>query len=138
MAGLRAALFVSVSESLARTEVRPLSLWERAGVRGYGLVRAAPPHPHRILRCDATSPCRGEVNRACRQITEKLHVRQFHSYFGAWQWAQVPVISTTESFGAKPEARAALFRLCATAKAGISPTEPQRSQIRNATIEAVS
>src|SRR5260370_21342130 len=55
-----------------------------------------------------------------------------------WQCAQVPVISTTDNFGAKPLARAAALRLCATGAAGISPTEPQASQIRNATIEAVS
>jgi hypothetical protein len=52
------------------------------------------------------------------------------------QCAQVPVISTTDNFGAKPDARAAALRLCATGSAGISPTEPQRSQIRNATIAA--
>src|SRR6266481_8030369 len=62
----------------------------------------------------------------------------FFYYAAFWQWAQVPVISTTESFGAKPVARAATFRLCATGAAGISPTEPQRSQIRNATIAAAS
>src|SRR3978361_418332 len=55
-----------------------------------------------------------------------------------WQCAQVPVISTTDSFGAKPVARAAALRLCATGAAGISPTEPQCSQIRNATIAAAS
>jgi hypothetical protein len=55
-----------------------------------------------------------------------------------WQCAQVPVISTTESFGEKPEARAAADRLCATGAAGISPTEPQRSQIKNATSAAES
>src|ERR1700733_893746 len=60
----------------------------------------------------------------------KLHAR--------WQCAQVPVISTTDNFGAKPLARAAALRLCATGAAGISPTEPQRSQIRNATIAAAS
>src|SRR5882757_7138254 len=60
------------------------------------------------------------------------------SYAAFRQWAQVPVISTTESFGAKPVARAAALRLCATGTAGISPTEPQRSQIRNATIAAAS
>ncbi len=42
-----------------------------------------------------------------------------------WQCAQVPAISTTESFGANPDARAAALRLCATGAAGISPTEPQ-------------
>ncbi len=36
-----------------------------------------------------------------------------------WQCAQVPVISTTASFGAKPEARAAAARSCATGAAGI-------------------
>jgi len=50
----------------------------------------------------------------------------------------VPAISTTESFGAKPDARAAAFRLCATGAAGISPTDPQWSQIKNATIEVSS
>src|ERR1700719_5422503 len=55
-----------------------------------------------------------------------------------WQCAQVPVISTTDNFGAKPVARAAALRLCATGAAGISPPEPQRSQIRNATIAAAS
>jgi hypothetical protein len=59
-------------------------------------------------------------------------------YRARWQWAQVPVISTTESFGANPVARTAELRLCATTEAGISPTELQRSQIRNATIAAVS
>src|ERR1700744_145612 len=62
--------------------------------------------------------------------------RYFYAAF--WQCAQVPVISTTDSFGAKPEARAAADRLCATGAAGISPTEPQRSQIRNATIAAAA
>ena len=47
-------------------------------------------------------------------------------------------LATTESFGANPVARAAALRLCATGAAGISPTEPQRSQIRNATIEVSS
>ena len=60
------------------------------------------------------------------------------TYVDAWQCAHVPVISTTESFGAKPEVRTAALRLCATAAAGISPTEPQRSQIRNATSAAAS
>src|ERR1700737_1704295 len=59
-------------------------------------------------------------------------------YDAFWQCAQVPAISTTDSFGAKPEARAAALRLCATGAAGISPTEPQSSQIRNATIAAAS
>src|SRR5438477_12547854 len=58
--------------------------------------------------------------------------------FVCWQCAQVPVISTTDSFGAKPVARAAALRPCATGTAGISPTEPQRSQIKNATIAAAS
>ena len=72
------------------------------------------------------------------RATEKLGgIIDKKPYF-VWQWAQVPVISTTESFGAKPEARAALFRLCATEAAGISPTAPQRSQIRNATSAAAS
>src|ERR1700760_4046704 len=62
----------------------------------------------------------------------------FIFYAARWQCAQVPVISTTESFGTKPEARAAAERLCATGAAGISPTEPQRSQIKNATSEAAS
>src|SRR5258708_29379942 len=61
-----------------------------------------------------------------------------HARDGFWQCAQVRVISTTDNFGAKPEARAAELRLCATGTAGISPTEPQRSQIRNATIAAAS
>src|SRR5664279_5433287 len=56
----------------------------------------------------------------------------------AWQCAQVPVISTTASFGAKPVARAAAARSCATGAAGISPTEPQWSQIRKATNAALS
>src|SRR5205085_8582386 len=55
-----------------------------------------------------------------------------------WQCAQVPAISTTLIFGAKPVARAAALTLCATGAAGISPTEPQRSQIKNATIEVAS
>src|SRR5512136_2440874 len=55
-----------------------------------------------------------------------------------WQCAQMPAISTTDNFGAKPEARAAALRLCATGAAGISPTDPQASQIRNATIAAAS
>src|ERR1700730_1764313 len=59
-------------------------------------------------------------------------------YQAFWQCVQVPVISTTDNFGAKPVARAAALRLCATGAAGISPTEPQRSQIRNATIAAAS
>jgi hypothetical protein len=44
------------------------------------------------------------------------------SYRARWQCAQVPVISTTESFGANPVARTAELRLCATTAAGISPT----------------
>src|SRR4051794_27750472 len=54
------------------------------------------------------------------------------------QCAHVPVISTTDSFAANPLARAAAFRLCAIGAAGISPTEPHCSQIRNAAIAAAS
>ena len=67
------------------------------------------------------------------RLSDKDHAQD---YF--WQCAQVPVISTTDNLGAKPLARAAELRLCATGTAGISPTEPQRSQIRNATIAAAS
>src|SRR5450759_3408148 len=66
------------------------------------------------------------------RFSEKDHAPLF------WQCAQMPVISTTDNFGAKPVARAAASRPCAIGTAGISPTEPQRSQIRNATIAAVS
>src|SRR2546423_1528994 len=68
---------------------------------------------------------------ACRRV---LYFRL--CYF--WQCAQVPAISTTDIFGAKPDARAAALTPCATRVAGISPTEPQCSQIRNATIEVAS
>src|SRR6266480_2926672 len=65
--------------------------------------------------------------------------REHAQYQGAfWQCAQVPVISTTDIFAAKPVERAAALRLCASGAAGISPTEPQCSQIRNATIAAAS
>src|SRR5690242_5721314 len=85
-----------------------------------------------VLRIiSAQTPCvRREENR--------FTLLRIMRYAAFWQCAQVPVISTTESFGANPEARAALDRLCATDAAGISPTEPQRSQIRNATNEAAS
>src|SRR3569833_1044533 len=63
---------------------------------------------------------------------------RFKAHAAFWQCAQVPVISTTESFGAKPEAPAAAFRLSAIGAAGASPTVPQRSQIRNATRAALS
>src|SRR6202162_793249 len=82
------------------------------------------------------SPCWGTIPKsnvvffAMDHARLKLHAR--------WQCAQVPVISTTDNFGAKPVARAEALRLCATGAAGISPTEPQRSQIRNATIAAAS
>jgi hypothetical protein len=49
------------------------------------------------------------------------------------QLAQVPVISTTVIFGEKPLARAPSISGCVTVDAAISPTAPQRSQIRNAT-----
>jgi len=50
----------------------------------------------------------------------------------------MPVISTTAILGAKPVARAAALRPCATGTAGISPTEPQRSQIKNSHHRAAS
>ena len=49
------------------------------------------------------------------------------------QLAQVPVISTTVIFGEKPVARAPSISGWVTLEAAISPTAPQRSQIRNAT-----
>ena len=47
-------------------------------------------------------------------------------------------IAMAESIVAASEARAAALTLLATGAAGISPTEPQSSQIRNATIAVSS
>jgi hypothetical protein len=55
-----------------------------------------------------------------------------------WQCAQTPVISTIDIRGVKPVERAEALRLCAMGAAGTSPTSPQRSHIRNATIAASS
>jgi hypothetical protein len=41
----------------------PLPLRERVGVRGSGLSIEHNPSPGSHLRCDPTSPARGEVNR---------------------------------------------------------------------------
>jgi hypothetical protein len=38
---------------------------ERVGVRGYGLSKEHNPSPGSHLRCDPTSPTRGEVHQAC-------------------------------------------------------------------------
>ena len=40
----------------------PLPLWERVGVRGFGLSMEHNPSPGSHLRCDPTSPTRGEVS----------------------------------------------------------------------------
>lgn len=50
----------------------------------------------------------------------------------------MPVISTIDILGVKPLARADAVRLCATGAAGTSPTRPQRSQIKKATIAVSS
>jgi hypothetical protein len=39
----------------------PLPLWERVGVRGFGPSIGRNPSPGSHLRCDPTSPTRGEV-----------------------------------------------------------------------------
>jgi hypothetical protein len=91
--------------------------------------------PTRIASIDAMRPPpqTGELKQAHGPGNS---IKTIKPYAAFWQCAQVPVISTTESFGAKPEARTAAVKLCATGAAGISPTEPQRSQIRNATSDA--
>src|SRR3981081_3820458 len=60
------------------------------------------------------------------------HAQKYQAF---WQCAQVPVISTTDSFGAKPVARAAALRVFATRTAGLSPNQPRRSEDSNATTQ---
>src|ERR1700749_1470409 len=84
------------------------------------------------------SPCWGPINERKSTFGASGVDRARLNHPARWQCAQVPVISTTDSFGAKPVARAAAPRLCATGAAGIFPTEPQRSQIREAPAAAAS
>src|ERR1700742_5184275 len=94
---------------------------------------ANPPHPEFKLRLNFDlSPHAGRG----AAVRCSIGCNNIMPYAAFWQCAQVPVISTTESFGAKPDARAAAPSDCATGAAGISPTEPHRSQIRKATAAA--
>src|SRR5260221_12783898 len=51
----------SIARCLGNGGGLPLPLWERVGVRGHGLSIERNPSPGSHLRCDPTSPTRGEV-----------------------------------------------------------------------------